>query len=228
MTDIFNAPDGSPYDVCPDGTQLGPRQSCNEQPQNPGASPPIPGANLTCGPGEHPVYDAANPNGGCAPIVPTQGNGFDFGDFQMPGYDWSNFNFNPGDAPDFHAPQFSAPTAQSVLSEPGYQFRLSQGTNALEHSAAGRGVLRTGGTLKGINEYGQGFASNEYGNAFNRALQSYDRTYQGAKDEYAPKLITYSTKAQAGQRNQESAAAERWRKYLADLNFQQFIIGQGN
>jgi hypothetical protein len=39
---------------------------------------------------------------------------------------------------------------------------------ALERSAAARGNLLSGGTLRGIQRFGQDLASQEYGNAFNR------------------------------------------------------------
>jgi hypothetical protein len=52
--------------------------------------------------------------------------------------------------------------------DPGYQFRLSEGMKGLERSAAARGGLLSGGTLKGIQRYGQDMASQEYQNAFNR------------------------------------------------------------
>jgi hypothetical protein len=52
--------------------------------------------------------------------------------------------------------------------DPGYQFRLSEGMKGLERSAASRGGLLSGGTLKGIQRYGQDMASQEYQNAFNR------------------------------------------------------------
>lgn len=54
--------------------------------------------------------------------------------------------------------------------DPGYQFRLSEGMKALERSAAARGLLQSGGTLKGIQQYGQNLASEEYQNAFSRYL----------------------------------------------------------
>lgn len=50
----------------------------------------------------------------------------------------------------------------------GYQFRLQQGQNALENSAAARGGLFSGAAGKALDEYGQGFASNEFSNAYNR------------------------------------------------------------
>jgi hypothetical protein len=77
---------------------------------------------------------------------------------------------------------------QDALNEPGYQFRLQGGSDALERSAAARGTLRTGGTLKDVLEYGQNFATQEYGNVFNRALQGYDRNYRGAYDAFLPRF----------------------------------------
>jgi hypothetical protein len=52
--------------------------------------------------------------------------------------------------------------------DPGYAFRQSEGMRALERSAAARGNLLSGGTLRGIQRFGQDLASQEYGNAFNR------------------------------------------------------------
>ena len=52
--------------------------------------------------------------------------------------------------------------------DPGYAFRMSEGMKALENSAAARGGLLSGATMKGIQRYGQDMASQEYMNAFNR------------------------------------------------------------
>lgn len=52
--------------------------------------------------------------------------------------------------------------------DPGYAFRMSEGMKALERSAAARGGLLSGATMKGIQRYGQDVASQEYQNAFNR------------------------------------------------------------
>ncbi|CAB4126924.1 hypothetical protein UFOVP254_25 [uncultured Caudovirales phage] len=52
--------------------------------------------------------------------------------------------------------------------DPGYAFRLSEGMKALDRSAAARGGLLSGATLKGAERYGQDMASQEYQNAFNR------------------------------------------------------------
>ena len=52
--------------------------------------------------------------------------------------------------------------------DPGYAFRQSEGMKALERSAAARGGLLSGSTMKGIQRFGQDLASQDYQNAFNR------------------------------------------------------------
>jgi len=56
----------------------------------------------------------------------------------------------------------------SMTADPGYQFRLSEGLKQLGHAAGARGGLVSGQTLKGLQDYAQNSASNEYTNAFNR------------------------------------------------------------
>jgi hypothetical protein len=82
-----------------------------------------------------------------------------------PGGD-SGLSVNPNDpnfgkyAGDFGMADFEA--------DPGYAFRLKQGMKSLEQSAAARGGLLSGSTLRGVTDYSQGMASQEYGNAYNR------------------------------------------------------------
>jgi hypothetical protein len=72
----------------------------------------------------------------------------------VPGYDPASAMKNFG-AADFQA-------------DPGYAFRLSEGMKALDRTAASRGGLLSGATLKGAQRYGSDLASQEYQNAFNR------------------------------------------------------------
>lgn len=62
----------------------------------------------------------------------------------------------------------------NMLSDPGYQFRLSEGLKGLERSAAARGGLMSGAAGKALTRFGQDYASNEYQNAYNRALTEYN------------------------------------------------------
>lgn len=57
---------------------------------------------------------------------------------------------------------------QQFQQDPGYAFRMSEGMKGLERSAAARGGLLSGATMKGIQRFGQDLASQEYQNAFNR------------------------------------------------------------
>lgn len=87
---------------------------------------------------------------------------------------------------DFAAPAaFQAPTAESILSDPSYQFRLDQTNGALENSAAARGVLNSGGTLWDLMKNSSAFASQEYGNIWNRDKQAYDTDVQNQFNTYA-------------------------------------------
>ena len=63
--------------------------------------------------------------------------------------------------------QFTPEDFQANI-DPGYAFRLQQGQQATQRAAnmAGGGV--SGNALQGLQDYTQGLASTEYGNAFNR------------------------------------------------------------
>lgn len=63
--------------------------------------------------------------------------------------------FNPGD----------------LTSDPSYQFRLKQGQDALNATLAAQGMGQSGAAMKAAQDYGQQFASTEYGNAYDRWLQ---------------------------------------------------------
>lgn len=57
---------------------------------------------------------------------------------------------------------------EQFQADPGYGFRFQQGQKALERSAAARGGLISGNTGGALQQFGQGLASQEYQNAFNR------------------------------------------------------------
>lgn len=133
------------------------------------------------------------------------------GESGYPGQGGPNIRI-PG-APVFNAPTFNRPTMQDAYNEPGYQFRAAAGNQALERSASARGVLRTGGTLKDLVEYGQNFAAQEYGQVFNRALSSYDRQYQGARDAFAPTMANYQARVNAEMARSMADYNRQWDSY---------------
>lgn len=73
---------------------------------------------------------------------------------------------------------------EQLTTDPGYGFRLSEGLKALERSAAARGGLLSGGTGKALTRFGQEMASQEFGNAYNRALTEYNALRQREGEEY--------------------------------------------
>jgi hypothetical protein len=66
------------------------------------------------------------------------------------------------------ASKYTPFSMQTFQQDPGYGFRLKEGQQALDRSAAARGGLISGGALKAAQRYGQDMGSQEYMNAFNR------------------------------------------------------------
>jgi hypothetical protein len=64
-----------------------------------------------------------------------------------------------------------APNMEALQADPGYQFQLQQGNQALERSLAARGLGQSGAALKAAQEYGQGLANQTYNDYFNRQAQ---------------------------------------------------------
>jgi hypothetical protein len=72
---------------------------------------------------------------------------------------------------------FSAPNDVTQQNDPGWQFRMKEGLKAVERSAAAKGTLLSGGTLKDMNRWAQDYASNEYDKIYNRSLGEYQQAY---------------------------------------------------
>ena len=117
--------------------------------------------------------------------------------------------------------------------DPGYAFRLSEGMKALDRTAAARGGLLSGATLKGAQRYGQDLASQEYTNAFNRyqiernaqlnplqSLAGVGQTATGALTNAAQQFG-----AQTGQNLQDIGTA-RASGYLGGSNALSSALGQ--
>jgi hypothetical protein len=56
----------------------------------------------------------------------------------------------------------------SITQSPAYQFRLNQGIGAIDAGAAAKGMLGSGNRMMELEQFGQGLASQEYDNQFNR------------------------------------------------------------
>jgi len=138
--------------------------------------------------------------------LPSQGNvpdfnkdlsipswGYGFGDIpkyqrasgsDLTGYQNQNFNF-----------QFDP------NNDPSYQWRFQQGQQATERQLAASGNRFSGGGMLALQQYGQGAASQEYQNQYQRALQSYI-TNQGERQ------FTYNSGYQNAQTNYQRGVEE--------------------
>lgn len=106
--------------------------------------------------------------------------------------------------------------------DPSYQFRLSEGLKAMQRTAAARGGLLSGGALKEAQRYGQGLASTEYGNAFNR-LASLAGVGQAATNQLGSAAGTYGSNVG---NLMTSGAASRASGYVGGANALTGGLGQ--
>jgi hypothetical protein len=99
----------------------------------------------------------------------------------------------------------------SIANTNAYKFRFNQGQQALERSAAARGMTGSGNTLAALQEYGQGLASQEYEKEADRL-----GSLTGAQKQYILGLI--------GAANQEAATANQF-QIGNQGNVNQFNLG---
>lgn len=116
--------------------------------------------------------------------------------------------------------------------DPGYQFRLAEGQKAMDRSAASRGSLLSGGQAKALTQYNQGMASQEYGNAFGRSMQTHSVEAARKGDDFN-RLATMAGVGQtANQQMQAASSAYGNNVGNANLNMgnavAQNALNQGN
>jgi hypothetical protein len=73
---------------------------------------------------------------------------------------------------------YQAPTEETTNfnfeSDPSYKWRMNEGISSIENSAAAKGMQLSTATLKNLQKYGQGMASQEYANAYSRFADTRD------------------------------------------------------
>lgn len=155
----------------------------------------------------------------------------------------------PTAPPPFSHPDFVAPTLDEAKNQPGYQFGLQQGQGALQNSAAARGTLRGGGTLKDLFDYTNAAAEQNYGNVYAQNATTYNTnlakdvgTYatnwgvtkdvstlgnaanqQNYQDSFQNAGAEFNPKFQAAQ----LSFSDMYARWLANLNAQLHIFDQG-
>ena len=117
-------------------------------------------------------------------------NPFQFDKFNYKAPDVGSFAENYADPAafrfaDFGGPsQFKAPTEEEMMADPGYQARLNAGMQAQKAAGAHSGALRTGGFAKGMSDYAQNAASQEYDKVYGRRQGEWGQEWNRAKDIY--------------------------------------------
>jgi hypothetical protein len=84
---------------------------------------------------------------------------------------------------DFQYEKFD-PNSVDMSKDPGVAFRISEAQKAMQNSAASKGTLFSGGFAKALNDRTQDYASQEYQNAFSRALGTNQANNQGGLGAY--------------------------------------------
>lgn len=88
---------------------------------------------------------------------------------------------------------FAPRDPNQIMNDPAYQFQMGQGQQAIERSAAAKGTLLTGGTLKALQRYGQGLASTYNDKYYGRDLGEYNidrENFWQSQDRPFSKLTT--------------------------------------
>lgn len=107
----------------------------------------------------------ARPTFGGAPSIETVTNANGRTDFTVGGQ-----TFNKRADAEAYAAANTTPVTEygGYTKTPGYDFRLNEGLDAVQSSAAARGSLNSGATLRDLLKYGQDYATSEYGTYLNR------------------------------------------------------------
>jgi hypothetical protein len=102
-------------------------------------------------------------------------------------------------------------------SDPGYQFLREQGIQARQRAAAANGTLNNPGLAQELEEFGQGLAGTHLGEAFGRALNTYNTNYDtfaGDRNRrFGQALQGYQTRAGVHNQNEAGrfgAATSNW------------------
>jgi len=121
--------------------------------------------------------------------------GLGSGTYQM--YDAQGNPTGQGTGTGYLTKQFT-PEDFSAGIDPGYAFRQQQGQEATNRMANTAGGLIGGNALQGLQNYSQGLASQEYGNAFNRFQTGRQNIYNTLAGIAGLGMQGYNTSATTG------------------------------
>lgn len=130
--------------------------------------------------------------------------------------------------PELDLPEYESPTAfqfnqGDFTNDAGYQFELAEGQRALQHAASAQGGVRGTNTMRDLIGYTQGLASTRFGDAYNRAGQTWDRNtgdrrygheaaVSNRQTEYAPNLLGWERNRDERRRDIEMNFDQAWQR----------------
>jgi hypothetical protein len=97
-------------------------------------------------------------------------------------------------------------TGADVATDPGYQFGLKQGLDSAEGSAAAKGGLYSGATLKALTQYGNDYATTKFDDAYNRYNQDQSTLYNRLAGISGTGQVATQQVDQAGQHMADQAS----------------------
>lgn len=98
--------------------------------------------------------------------------------YRQLGRDLGAGTYNVDYSQEYQTPEFN------YQADPGYAYRQQEGIRGIEGSAAVGGKGFSGATQRALMRFGQGLASQEYGNAFNRYTNQRDFGYNQFLNRY--------------------------------------------
>lgn len=107
-------------------------------------------------------------------------------------------------------------TPDQVMAEPGYQFGLNQGLRDIQSTAAAKGGLYSGSTLRALGRFNQDYATTKYNDAFNRQQTQVGNAFNRVNTAAGLGQAGVSQTQQAGQ----NYAANVGQNLLNNANFQ--------
>lgn len=124
----------------------------------------------------HPIYGRVQADGSFAqPASTVDENGLSAAVQQLLAQQQSQAN-QGAQSPDYGS-LLKPFTGADLQNEPGYQFGMQQGQQALDNRFAAAGSYLSGAALKGATRYAQDYAGTKYGEAFNRDASNKRTTY---------------------------------------------------
>ena len=108
----------------------------------------------------------------------------------------------------------AAPTLEQFTADPGYQFRKSEGENAMNRQASASGLRVSGSLLKGMGNYNSGLASQEYGTFYNRYMDRMNNEFNKLASISGSGQIAGNAQDAAGQ-NYASASGNAGSNYAS-------------